>query len=384
MSLSDRKRKILLDRVGMYPRYAGGYLTYLSKDTLFAVPFDAERLEVRGTAKPVLESVVSQPTIGFANVDFSRSGMLLFRKGRADDARTLSWLDRAGNAEPVAATHWPYSTQPRISPNGDRVATMVIDGPNASIWVYDLKRGTRIRVPGPSYSFPEWSADGRFLLLQGAGGLYWARADTAKDPQLLIKGGGIIAGKMTKDGSRLPFYEWNSSGAFVIRVVTIKYDSGELKAGEPERFLQVKTGTPAPAFSPDGRWLAYMDAESGTNQIYVRAYPDRGEKWQVSNNGGSMPVWSRTKPELLYQSEDSHIMAASYAIRGDSFVPEKPRIWTPRRLAAIGLGQTFDLAPDGDRVAAFLPADTPASREALGHVTLTLNFFDELRRRAGK
>jgi hypothetical protein len=37
---------------------------------------------------------------------------------------------------------------------------------------------------------------------------------------------------------------------------TIKYDSGEPKAGEPEMFLQVKTNPAAPAFSPDGRWLA--------------------------------------------------------------------------------------------------------------------------------
>jgi hypothetical protein len=83
------------------------------------------------------------------------------------------------------------------------------------------------------------------------------------------------------------------------------------------------------------------------------------------------------------QGEDNHVMAASYAIRGDSFILEKPRIWTPRRLAALGLGQAFDLAPDGDRLVALLPADAPESRETLGHVTLTLNFFDELLRRAG-
>jgi hypothetical protein len=52
-----------------------------------------------------------------------------------------------------------------------------------------------------------------------------------------------------------------------------------------------------------------MDAESGSNQVYVCACPDRGEKCQISNNGGSQPVWSRTKPELLYQSEDGRVMA---------------------------------------------------------------------------
>jgi serine/threonine-protein kinase len=386
MSLADRKKKILLDRVGMHPRYVAGSLTYVSKGTMFAVPFDSDRLEVRGPAKPILEGIANHPGVGYAQVDFSRDGMLLYRKGRTEGVGALAWVDRAGNAESLLTAPSAYTTQPRISPDGDRVAAMVFDGPNASIWVYDWKRGTRIRVPGPSnaYSFPAWTANGRYLLLQGTGGLYWVRVDAAKDPQLLIKGGGVIAGEMTADGSRLPFYEWNSSGDAVIRTVTMNYNSGEPKAGEPEIFLTVKTGTPSPAFSPDGRWLAYMDAESGSNQIYVRAYPDRGERWQISSNGGSMPVWSRTRPELLYQSEDGRAMAVSYTVRGSSFEPDKPRPWTPRQLAILGLTPTYDLAPNGERVVALLPADTAGSRETPGHVTVMLNFPNELRRRMGK
>jgi serine/threonine-protein kinase len=387
MTLPDHKKKILLERVGMYPRYvAGGYLTYVSKGTLFAVQFDPERLEIRGQPKPVLEGIVSQPAIGYAQVDFSRNGMLVYRKGRNADVATLSWLDRSGKATPLLDTNSFYGIQPRVSPNGDRVSTMVIDGPNASVWVYDWKRGTQLRMPGPSnaYSFPAWTSDGRYLLLQGVGGLYWVRADAAKDPQLFIKGGGVIAGRMPDDGSKLPFYEMNSSGDSVIRIAAIKYDSGEPKAEEPETFLQVKTGTPLPAFSPDGHWLAYTDAESGSNQIYVRAYPDRGEKWQVSNDGGFAPVWSRTRPELIYQGEDGKLMAAGYTIRNGSLVPEKPRLWTPRKVASIGFGQNFDLAPDGEHVAGLLQPDTPGSREMLRHVTLMLNFPDELRRRVGK
>src|SRR5262249_54450557 len=65
MSLADRKKKILLDRVGMYPRYVtGGYLTYVSKGTLFAVPFDPERLEVRAPRRPALGGMVADRRFG--------------------------------------------------------------------------------------------------------------------------------------------------------------------------------------------------------------------------------------------------------------------------------------------------------------------------------
>ena len=87
----------------MYPRYVPGYLTYVSKGTLFAAPFDSDSLEVRGSAKPILESIGTSPALGYAQVDFSRNGMLLYRKGRTEGLRTLAWLDRAGNAESLLA-----------------------------------------------------------------------------------------------------------------------------------------------------------------------------------------------------------------------------------------------------------------------------------------
>src|SRR5262249_7423977 len=138
ISLADHEKKILLDRVGMYARYVtGGYLTYVSGNTLFAAPFDAERLEVLGPSKPVLEGVVNQPAIGYAQADFSGNGMLLYHKGRNADAGALAWVDRAGEVAPLPVAPSLYAMQVRVSPDGDRVATNVVDGPNGAIWVYD-------------------------------------------------------------------------------------------------------------------------------------------------------------------------------------------------------------------------------------------------------
>ena len=48
-SLADHTGKIVLERAGMSPRYVpSGHLIYVTKGTLFAVPFDPIRLEVRG------------------------------------------------------------------------------------------------------------------------------------------------------------------------------------------------------------------------------------------------------------------------------------------------------------------------------------------------
>lgn len=83
VSLKDHRRKTLLEHAGMHARYLpGGHLVYVTKGTLFAVPFDLDRLEVRGPAT-MLQEVSSDPIFGYAQIDFSPSGVMAYRKGRA-------------------------------------------------------------------------------------------------------------------------------------------------------------------------------------------------------------------------------------------------------------------------------------------------------------
>ena len=65
----------------------------------------------------------------------------------------------------------------------------------------------------------------------------------------------------------------------------------------------------------------------------------------------------------------------------DCFVADKPRVWFGKPLANIGLGLNFDLAPDGTRLVAVMPAQSSEPRETQNHVTVMTNFFDEVRRR---
>jgi serine/threonine-protein kinase len=96
VSLKDHRMKTLLDHAGMYPRYLpSGHLTYVTKGTLFAVPFDPDQLEVRGTAT-LLQEVSSNPNLGFAQLDFSQNGTLAYWTRGSEGLRTIQWLDRSG------------------------------------------------------------------------------------------------------------------------------------------------------------------------------------------------------------------------------------------------------------------------------------------------
>ncbi len=151
---------------------------------------------------------------------------------------------------------------------------------------------------------------------------------------------------------------------------------------KPELFLRTSSNELLPAVSPDGRWIAYMSYESGRNEVYVRPFPGPGGKWQISNAGGQLPVWSRNGRELFFENLDNRIMVTDYTAAGESFVVRKPRPWSDKQLQAVGGPLNYDLAPDGKRFAIFPKLNAPAEEKEAVHITFLLNFFDELRRRA--
>ena len=168
------------------------------------------------------------------------------------------------------------------------------------------------------------------------------RSDGAGKPQPLTQSKNIqVPWSFTPDGKRLAFHTEQGTGTFRdLWTVPLESDGAGLRAGKPEVFLQTPADERYPSFSPDGRWLAYASNESGTFQVYVRAFPDKGGKWQISNSGGTYPMWSRNGHELFFETLDNHIMVAAYAVKGDSFVADKPR--TVVREAARGLGQLLE------------------------------------------
>ena len=222
---------------------------------------------------------------------------------------------------------------------------------------------------------PVWTPDGRYIVFAGKGGMFLTRSDGAGKPLPLTQSKNRQAPySVTPDGKRLAWNE-QGSGGFDLWSMPLESDGAGLRGGKPEVFLQTAFDERYPMFSPDGRWLAYTSNESGSYQLYVRAFPDKGGKWQVSNGGGSFPVWSQNGRELFFRSGDNRIMVTAYTAKGDSFRADQPKAWSEKQTAA------FDVAPDGKRIAALMPVETPETQQTQSHVIFLENFFDELRRK---
>jgi serine/threonine protein kinase len=382
LSLRDHSRKMVVQG-GTSARYLAtgkrsGYLVYTNRSTLFAVPFDIDHLEKQGTSVSVLDDVEFSPTYE-SQFDVSRTGTLVYRKagGGADGTTTIQWVDAAGKKEPLVSKPGGY-VYVRLSPDGRRLAAEVLEGTGRDIRVYDLERETWTQLSAGGYFFePAWSPDGQSVVFGSLTGLYWARSDGASQPQLLFSTRQAVVQpwSMTPDGKRLAFSD-GSGFAEQLWSVPLESAGGQLKAGKPEQFLKSAFRDTEAFLSPDGKWLAYESNSSGSDEIYVRAFPDNGGLWKISNNGGRNPIWSRNGHELLYQAGDQ-MMAVSYSAKGGTFAPEKPRVW----LAKVG-GTAWDLSPDGKRLLVLAPVDSPDAAKAEHEVVLFQNFFEYLRQKA--
>ena len=153
--------------------------------------------------------------------------------------------------------------------------------------------------------------------------------------------------------------------------------------GKPAVFLRTPADEMAPMFSPDGRWIAYQSNEAGggTSDVYVRPFPGPGGRWRVSTEGGVYPHWSTAVNELLFASlNEGRVMFTPYAVAGESFLADKPQVWSPTgiRLAGFLTGSPYDLHPDGKRLAAAAGRDQGDVSQ--DKVVLVFNFLDYLRK----
>ena len=384
--LPDGPRKII-HKGGYHGRYVrSGHLLYMSGGVLFAAPFDLERLDVKGASMPVLEGVASGPGAGGAQFAVSDSGALVFLSGGSQlPPLPIAWLGKDGQTRPLRQTPALYFVI-AFSPDGQRLAMDIRDGDEADIWIYEWARDAMYRLtsnPGRDVS-PVWSPDGGWIAFSSTRGdqrtpnLYCQRADgTGEVLRLTESATAQFATSWHPSGRFLAFND--TSGRTHISILELSGDGSSgwkpAKAGALQQSPSVQNNA---AFSPDGHWVAYTSAETGSLEVYVRPFPGAGGRVRISTSGGQHPMWSRKRSELFYRSVDENaIMVAPYRVEGDTFHVDKPNRWSATAIESRGPLRNFDLHPDGDRFAVMIPAGEERKRD---HVTIILGFADELRR----
>jgi len=312
-----------------------------------------------------------------------RDGTLVYVAGgpaRRGARTTLVWVDRQGGEMPIAAPPRAY-VFPRVSPDGTRVAVTVIDE-TVDLWVWDLKRPTLTPVtsgPGSSAN-PIWMSDGRRVVFTsnraGVLNLFSQKADGTGTVERLTESPNIQnATAVTPDGLWVVFTEASAKSAY--DVMALRLDGTHQILPLVQTPFDERNGI----VSPDGRWLAYEANDSGAFEN-VRPYPDvTRERWPVSTNGGTQPLWARGGRELFYVAPDGALMRVAVTA-GPAWTAGAPTKALEGRYVvnpvSLGLYRNYDLAADGQRFLMLkASSDVPS---APPQIIVVQHFDEELKR----
>jgi hypothetical protein len=368
------------------PIYAEpGYLLFALGDHLVAQRFDRSSWQPVGKVMPLGDAPV-QPMFDAGTALSASTNGVLAHGVSSPPMTELVWLDRAGRQTGRIPLPPGSYSNPSLSPGG-RWATVTKF--NSSIrndlWLVDLQRLMTTRLTfdglvaqGWGMAVPVvWSPDSTRVAYctdrSGVYDVYQILASGAGRPEPLLQSDAIykLPTAWSPDGKYVIFTQLGEGGVYDLWLLPLHGDR------TPVPYLRTPFNEDFAAFSPDGRWLAYDSDETGKPEIYVRSFPDQGEKYRVSTSGGMIVQWSRDGKELLFFSLSQYYYGSGpiYAVDVETrptFRAGTPRVLFTPRPDLSGLAATADLS----RFLATVPAEgaPPAS------ITITLNWPAALER----
>ena len=395
-SLKSRDRKTVLSAASDARFLPTGHLVYAVQGTVFAVPFDLQRLAATGGPVPVIEGVrraTTENPSAVTQFHVSNTGTLVYIPGptSAPASRlSIGLFDRKGGFEAFKIQPGPYST-PRVSPDGRRIAFGTDDGKAAAIWVYEVSGASamrRLTFDGQGRNrYPIWSDDSQRVAFQsdreGDLGIFWQRADGDGAAERLTRaeaGRAHIPETWSPHGTNVLFSELSGLIASV-QVLSLK--DRTVSRFNAESSVAAVPGT---VFSPDGRWVAYASRQGRTRSaVYVQPFPPTGAKYQLSSDAddGHHPVWSPDGSELLFNPGPGRSLFVTRIGRQASFsYAEAPPIVSPVRKAAPGYPRPYDMTRDG-RLLGLIDASEAQAGASVPQIQIVLGWFEELRAKSG-
>jgi len=379
---------------GVFARYASsGDLVYVTADgTLLAAPFDQDELKVTGPPVALTQGLAVE-TFGAASLAIADDGTLAYVTGSTTSGLSRAvWVARDGTVTAVDST-WVFDpglpeAAIAVSPDGTHLAVKVNTEAGEDIWVKQLPQGplSRLTFDPATDRRPRWSGDGKEVEYtsdrSGQWDLWAQPANGTGTPHVLLHlSEPILEEQQTPDG------QW-----FVLRLggqsgVTNDRDIYAVHQGDTA-LVPVATqpyDEKGISLSHDGKWVAYESTETGSDEVYVRPFPDAdGGKWQVSTGGGFNPVWSHSGHELFYINRSGQLVSAQVTTSGGFQVGERRPLFSvnERRLYQGPNYASWDVAPDDSRFVFVQPV--AGATEGLHDLIVVENFFEELKAKVKK
>jgi Tol biopolymer transport system component len=357
-----------------------GYLVYAWKGNLLAVPFNLNQMKVTGEPVVILKGVLSYNNYSTIFC-ISDNGSLAFIPGEIHGPKNrLALVDHNGKSESLDFPAESYLSI-RISPDGKNILNSNYQG-RYNLWIYGQERGTISRFSDKEYDafWGIWTPDGKWIAfasnLDGGAvtSLFRKKTDGSGTAERLTSSNySQWPDCFSPDGKYLIYNEGISKETRIdIWMLPMNGDT------TPIPILNSRFNEIHPALSPDGRWIAYSSDEPGQYEVFVCSFPDREKIKQISNAGGSEPVWAPDGKELYYRDlTGQKLMAVSFFADNELKVGNPTLLFQGKFAPGIGpWGRCYDIMPDGKH---FIMVEKKGDKSKTTEINIIINWFAELK-----
>ena len=353
--------------------YARGHLLWEQGGSLLAQAFDPAAGKVSGDTAAVAADVGYHASTWRAAFDANENGTLIFQPSLGLYSGKLLLFTRDGKSTAVPDNSAYVDI--RISPDGRKAAALG-SGSSHDVWVLNLDQGTRVRFTfGYASDGMAWSADGKYLYYSTVG-----------------KSSRIVRKPVEGAGQETTVYE-NDTPVHVTdvspdgRYILVEQGYGKIPLTTllvpltPDAKPRPLSDDPIPTyyarFSHDGKWIVYVTAETGRNELYATSL-SQGGKQQLTSTGGFWNRWAADGKTIFFATGAGGVFALPIKVTNDSLEPGKPvTLFTVAGLPSMGFyDEPFDATADGRR---FL-LKVIGERTGLSRAVLVTNWPARLRK----
>jgi hypothetical protein len=273
----------------------------------------------------------------------------------------LVWVDRRGHVLETLGDPMTWLLNPRLAPDGKRVAFVATDRQGTDVFVRNLERGTTARLtftPDLEFSL-DWSPAGDRLVFDTEGAEHILHV-------LDVESGGAAT---TLGAGARPI--WTPAGSLVFEVFgargiwTAPAQAASWRASKV--FDHQTADESAPYLSPDGRFMAFLGDPSGRQEVYVTRFPSGQGRWQVSRGASFVPpVWSADGDEIFFIGDEGMLTAATVQTTPTVAIGAPQPLFEPP--AARDEYWSFGVDHDGERFLMSRPLSNEPRTGRLIHV----------------
>ena len=337
-----------LINLGFKGRYiASGHMIFARGNSLWAQPVSSDLQRTSGEAIPVIFDAEIYEQFGNVGFSVSENGRLIYVNGSLsgqDNVNTnVTFVSQTGQTTTTDVELGNYAWA-QFSPDGDSVSlTTFGTGFGNDLWIYDIDSTiTGRRTFDASSSRSIWSLDSTKLFYRCGQGICSTLSNGTESPQLLVDGLNTVQPfTQTLDGNLIVSLGTSDKGAYLFDISGSEISENLLTDLELSNSAHGDV-----SLTSDNKWIAYYSSETGTDEIYIRPYPDISSgKWQVSRDGGRWPIWNDDESKLYFWGLGSQeIMSVDYRTTQDQLGRNLINLESPQPLFNIS---EYRFSPSG-------------------------------------